>query len=309
MNTENIIITSSMRNATKSILKTVEDDGFMAIHGPIGIGKTTLMRRTIGHFEEQQNKYAVIHLHEMGYKSITINGIMDFMIKSLTHFQEHAHRGQIAMQLQLKKILIDVSRSKKIILAIDDAQDLNPERVLRGLKKMRELSFGSRMHLFSTILFGQKKLGNIIAERREINYRVKAIEMKEFNQKEKEEYVSILGIKLNSKVRPLFIKYSPGTPAGIASYLEELLNEAYLLGKTEITKEVFTARLYRWIERLRLELGYSKARMAKILGCDRATLNKIEKGESALETAEKLKNIAAEFAKNTGINLEKISNL
>jgi hypothetical protein len=212
------------------------------------------------------------------------------------------------MELQLKNLLRDHSEHKKIILAIDDAQDLDPDKTLRGLKKLREISWGSRMHLFSIILFGQPILKTLIDERPEIRYRINRIELKGFTKDEKEMLLKNYGIKLNSPVKAKFLKTCPDTPAGILNYYHELLEDAHDLKEKEITLNTFNHRLYQETEYWRKEFKMSQAKFARdVAKCDPATYLRFKRNEISEDRKSRIKEAVDKYLIDKGINSDEIS--
>ena len=135
-NKEDIYFSTDFSVAQTSIIDIVLEDGWMALIGSIGAGKTTIMREAIELLNKSERIKAV-DVISLDRERLKISGIMSAMILDLS--EETPKRMQEFRERQLRRILGEVSREHKIALLIDEAHLLWPPTLL-ALKRLRELA-------------------------------------------------------------------------------------------------------------------------------------------------------------------------
>ena len=206
-----IVATQSFVKAHKRINAAVRSEGFVAITGNPGMGKSFIKEMTLGKYREKGAKYEVIEFPAMAKNREITGAIMSNMIRTLS--AERARGDIIARTTQLTRILLDVSRTRSVILAIDEAHDLNPD-TLYGLKKIHELG-REGSSLFTILLFGQPKLITMISPR-ELCQRIDHYEVDELSQEESAEFLKLWDISIPSvKAFDRFYNHSGKTPLSI----------------------------------------------------------------------------------------------
>jgi type II secretory pathway predicted ATPase ExeA/uncharacterized protein YlaI len=191
-----LIPTKSFVKASGMIHKVVKKNTMCAITGDAGIGKSTLRQIAIGKYAESK-RYKVVHVHAGIIQSQDETGsIVSQMIRSLS--PEQPKRNGLQQNAQLTKILQTVSDKYRIILSIDEAQELS-RKTIYGLKKIHEL--GSSFQggeLFSIVLFGKPALVSHLEEY-EVGYRIQNIEMLPMSEAEIKNLLKVNGITFKNE--------------------------------------------------------------------------------------------------------------
>lgn len=223
------IRTSNFIATEKFIKETIGRNGFSAVIGEKGTGKSHTMRQVIGAYE-QKGGYSVITITPMDEKVKNITQIMSAMIEDISG--ESPRRDVEARRRQLRRILGD--STKKIILSVDEAQDLH-KSTLRGLKKIHELGFGTKDKLFSILLFGQESLKDRISDD-ELKPRIRRQLMKGLTDKEKMEFID--SSQFNDKSLAIFLKRTRKTPLSVITAYDELMVIRDDLGRKKIDEQI-----------------------------------------------------------------------
>ncbi|MCL2154074.1 MAG: ATP-binding protein [Leptospirales bacterium] len=247
------IKTSNYIAAEKFIKETIDRNGFSAVIGEKGSGKSHLLRQIIGSYENKGG-FTVIPITPMSEDVKSITQIMSAMIEDISG--ESPRRDVEARRRQLRRILGDTN--KKIILAIDEAQDLH-KSTIRGLKKIHELSFATNDKLFSIILFGQDTLKDRISDD-ELRPRIKRHLMKELTEKEKLSFIDTS--QFNEKALQIFIKSTRKTPLSVISSYENLLMICEDLERKKIDEQITGDYFYSNTREALLALNMSCKKIA-----------------------------------------------
>jgi len=229
------IRTSNYIAAEKFIKETIDRNGFSAVIGEKGSGKSHLLRQVIGSYENKGG-FTVIPITPMSEDVKSITQIMSAMIEDIAG--ESPRRDVESRRRQLRRILGDTN--KKIILAIDEAQDLH-KSTIRGLKKIHELSFATSDKLFSIVLFGQETLKDRISDD-ELKPRIKQHKMKELTEKEKLSFIDTS--QFNDKALSVFIKSTRKTPLSVISSYENLIMICDDLERKKIDEQIVNDYFY-----------------------------------------------------------------
>ncbi len=247
MRNEIIIRTHNFIKADTFIDELVKRNGFGAVIGEKGAGKTFMLRKLIGAMAEKKNHYRVVEVEPMTEGSRNITSIMSALVEDISG--ESPRRDIEARRRQLKRILAERVDSMKLVLAIDEAQDLH-KSTLRGLKKLHELGFGMRDRLFTIVLFGQNNLKDRIADD-ELRPRVKRILLAKLTEAEQLKFVDNAD-HFTKKGLDLFLENTQKTPLSVAnSYgdLRDIQLEAGL-GKIDenLVNDYFTADVREYLQ-------------------------------------------------------------
>ncbi len=227
-----IINTANFSNAKNEIYKTLNKKGMLAVIGEKGSGKTTIKRQIVGAMQEKTNKYKVVEICPIESESKNITQIMSAMISDIS--SENPKRDTEARRRQLRRILGEASENYEIILAIDEAQDLH-KSTLRGIKKLHELGFGLKDHLFTVIFFGQNSLRDKISDD-ELRPRIKKLKMKNLTQNEKKKFIENSKI-FTKEAYDIFIRRTRPLPLSVVVSYNDLLDMQEELELKQITKQ------------------------------------------------------------------------
>lgn len=221
-----MVATRSFVEASRLIKDITQSNGMAVIVGPPGIGKTTLQNIAIGRYSEVA-QYCVVDLKVTAKINYDIIGsVKNVMIDAL--LKETPRRDMIAKDIQLTRGLKNVSKSKRIILSIDEAQDLHGDS-LYGLKKIHELgksistTLDNRTNgfLFSVVLFGLPSLLSKVKPR-ELGMRFTKYEMGAFNLLETKQFVNLRGIEFTERNYNNFFNLAQGNPEMSNKYIESI---------------------------------------------------------------------------------------
>lgn len=284
--TGGVVPTSNFVEADKKIRRTVRKDGMLAVIGSTGLGKSHIRRISIGSLEERNN--LVVNVDGLSSKNKEISAaLMRHMIKSLTG--EGVRQDIVARTMQLKRILMTLSQSHKIILAIDEAQDLHSD-TLYALKKMHELGGNSsREFLFSIIFFGKDSLSSLIRPR-ELGLRIDTHLMQPLSTEEVKKFFRFFGLVLDKTAEKRLASMVTPTPAAIKAAAAEI--KAFLPGKQNISEDDIQS-FYRRTRKDRVdELGYSLSDLVVLIRRERGievnktTISKSLNGKLNTKTAQ-----------------------
>ncbi len=215
-----LIPTRSFVKASGMIHKAIKTNTMLAITGNAGIGKSTLRQIAIGKYAESP-RYKVVHVHAGIIQSNDETGsIVSQMIRSLS--AEQPKRNGLQQNAQLTKILQSLTTKYRIILSIDEAQELT-RKTIYGLKKIHEL--GSNFQegeQFAIILFGKPSLSAHLEEY-EVGYRIKNYEMQPMNEVEIKNLLIENGIKFKKETSDKnFYKETEGIPLKAINLIKKI---------------------------------------------------------------------------------------
>jgi len=290
-----IVATQSFVKAHKRINAAVKTNGFLSISGHPGMGKSFIKEMTLGKYRETRSRYEVIEFPAMAKNREITGAIMSTMIRSLS--AERARGDIIARTTQLTRILLDVSRTRSIILSIDEAHDLHPD-TLYGLKKMHELG-REGTSLFSILMFGQPKLGSMISPR-ELCQRISLYEVEELTADEAQEFLKLWGISITSdRAFERFYSHSGKTPLAI-KHAVAVMKTFMAEGETKATEDIVVRCICGDLREKMKEAGitysdnirYIEEKTGKRF--DKSTISKSLSGELLTKTADDIRALTAQ---------------
>lgn len=230
---EIIIRTHNFVKAETFITELVKKNGFGAVIGEKGSGKTFTLRKIVGAMSEKKNHYRVVEVEPMTEGSRNITSIMAALVEDISG--ESPRRDIEARRRQLKRILAERADSMKLVLAIDEAQDLH-KSTLRGLKKLHELGFGTKDRLFAILLFGQNNLKDRIADD-ELRPRIKRISLAKLTEAEQLKFIENPD-HFTGKGLSLFLEYTQKTPLSVKSSYDDLRISQIETGRGKIDEHM-----------------------------------------------------------------------
>lgn len=185
---DDVLATPSSQKALNKLLDAVKHQKFVALHGPVGSGKSTLKILLVQELKRRQNyliSEPVIIDKEKCRPSNIINAMFDDFqyAKSRSNAMKRISpiKGDLEERTRWVNALfhLKVREGKKLVLIIDEAHGLRTD-TLRSLKRFHELQDGFQK-LLSIILIGQEELVSLLSgnfELREVSARINMIEMK-----------------------------------------------------------------------------------------------------------------------------------
>lgn len=273
-----IVATRAFVAVDRKIRDTVRNDEMLAVYAPTGTGKSKTLDISIGRMQGSGRNFI---MRTTAYNpGADISGsIINIMISEL--MQQKPRRDILARLTQLKAGLLEHSRSKKIVLVIDEAQDMHPQ-TLYAIKKLHELgSSVMRRNLFSVILCGKPALQNLITAE-ELTFRFSVHEMQPLTKAEAADYFRLRKVKLPDADALASITHRCGTrPAALSTTCNLLLA---MSGGEKITAEIIRNFLRRNYRDAMTELRLSDRKVAeeiyKLNGVrySPSTINKVTNG-------------------------------
>jgi len=126
---------------------SIQSRGMVSIVGDRGIGKSEAVKAALATLDA-----TVVMVRPADKERLLISDIEQELIFALS--DEHPRRGKVIRTMQLRRILGEASRKKKVVLVIEEGHRLHGQ-TLRSLKTLRELDWMGEAKLFSVILVGQ----------------------------------------------------------------------------------------------------------------------------------------------------------
>lgn len=150
---EDIMDTKEMSRAEKKIMNAVDRGGWIAVTGPIGSGKTTLIKRVEGKLAKRRDialvKPRTIEKQFLGASHVCDSILTDLGAAEMLHRRTLEHKARLVGRV-LEEAYKD---NKRVILLIDEAHLLRADALL-ALKRIFEFEIGFKK-LLSIILVGQ----------------------------------------------------------------------------------------------------------------------------------------------------------
>lgn len=260
---ENMIVpveTQNVRAVKNAVRSAVNNNGMMAVVADVGSGKTTMFNYLADYWNSNPQKFRVITVKAFESINTKIGVIMRLMMESVNS-DVHVPRG---IERQYKVLTDELfrftrNRSNRVILMIDEAQDLNYQTFM-DIKKIHEIAGNGMKNMFSVILFGKphRKWDKLYAGP-EIGYRMNMVLLEDLTQ---DEMVRIAEQRFSlsfasDTVRKRFavsVKYK--TPLGIEFFSKALKKE---LGLDEGESAHVNAELVTKIPMLSLKIRAKQA--------------------------------------------------
>jgi ABC-type dipeptide/oligopeptide/nickel transport system ATPase subunit len=216
-----LVPTKSFVKASQLIKRAVAKNTMLAISGEAGIGKSTVREISIGRYSESFDRYVIIK-PEAGIVYSQVDktaSIISMMIEKLSSIKPA--RDVVKRIDQLNEAL-KFNRTKKIILVIDEAQDLS-QTTMYGLKKIHELNqrFKSGAS-FSILLFGKPSLKSKLNDY-ELGYRIEQYSMQSMDKEEMKAFLNNKKVKFKmDRLYESFYQSTKGLPLSAKKTVDEI---------------------------------------------------------------------------------------
>ena len=126
---------------------SIQSRGMVSVVGDRGIGKTKAVKAALVNLDA-----LVVKIRPADKERLLISDIEQEIIFKLS--DDQPRRGKVIRTRQLRRILGEASRKKKVVVVIEEGHRLHGQ-TLRSLKSLRELDWMGEENLFSVILVGQ----------------------------------------------------------------------------------------------------------------------------------------------------------
>lgn len=179
---EDILDLKDLRAAERKILNAVDKNGWVAVTGPVGSGKTILLKKVEGRLAGKKDvvivKPRIIEKQYLGASHVCDSILEDLGTSSVLHRATLEHKARL-----VGRTLEEVYRDgKRVVILIDEAHLLRPEALL-ALKRIYEFEVGFKK-LLSIVLVGQSRLARELKsnfELAEVSQRVDLYELGSLN--------------------------------------------------------------------------------------------------------------------------------
>ncbi|WP_027390883.1 ATP-binding protein [Chrysiogenes arsenatis] len=144
-----VFATADGLRVMRILTMAVESQAMVCICGERGIGKSKAITAALSKLGVHQ-----VHVTRGQKERITIGDIECALVLDLAPDGESPKRGGEARSRQVRRIVGEVSRKRKIVLVIEEAHRMHSS-TLRSLKTLREIQWMGNSELFSVVLVGQ----------------------------------------------------------------------------------------------------------------------------------------------------------
>ncbi len=217
-----------------------ENKGFVAIFGEVGTGKTTLCRSFLNNLDHNIKAAYIFN------PCLTDVELLQNINDDLGVLSNSESKRYLIDELN-KYLLGERQQGNKVILIIDEAQNLTP-KVLEQLRLLSNLETDTEK-LIQIILIGQPELGNILSrsDMRQLKQRITVDwELLPLSKSETSSYIKhrikIAGgngkLTFANGALGRIYKYSKGIPRLINVLSDRALIIAFTLGKKQITSKI-----------------------------------------------------------------------
>lgn len=179
-NISEVFTTEKLDVCLGHIMDSVKFQGFTAVIGDVGEGKTITKRRVVDTCNNSGGRLRILWPEFMNMEKVHSGSIASFVLRQ---FGVSAPRDLVARAERLKQLLVSLSaEDKSVALGFDECHRLDP-RLLTALKNFWELGDGGFDRYLGLVLFGQLRFKEILAlpEYREISERLDIVRLPSLN--------------------------------------------------------------------------------------------------------------------------------
>lgn len=195
---EEVFVSPEFREIIDRVIDAVHYQGFIAVTGPIGAGKSTL-RALIEDQIENNHNLRLVWPEFFDMAGVTTRAIAESI---LMEFNSNVPRSNVRMGNAVKSLLSNLYKDgKRIAIAFDEVHRLN-DSALSSLKNFLEMNSGGFQRYLGVIMFGQPIFESRLRDPRfqELVERIVPIRMPEFQNSAHgylEHRLKIIGADVN----------------------------------------------------------------------------------------------------------------
>jgi len=239
------------------LIRAVQRQHFLALVGPVGAGKTTILD-DVRYWMLRQERFDVVQVMNVDRQHVTVKDVIYAVIETLAGSTERPRNSCESRSRQARRILVESrERDRYPVILIDEAQNL-PGQTLRALKVLydhHEPRLGFR-RVMSIILSGQAEVAvagensrDLAAKLRspsldEVSARIYVVRLQAMSEKRLVEYLTwkihraggsngVIRNDAGARLAELRIT----TPAKIARAMPAVMQLAFDLGDRKVTAQ------------------------------------------------------------------------
>lgn len=164
---DTIFMNGNLEDVKYAIKDLINKKKFIAVTGPIGSGKTTLMHEIETELEKDENNY-IIRPQIFAPAKTTESSLIEAMIRDMSEGAEIVRGNYEKKANALGKMFSDmVPQGRNFIVIIDNAHEL-PDRALKFLKRIYDREVKLKK-LVSIVLIGQVELDQKLRNNHELS--------------------------------------------------------------------------------------------------------------------------------------------
>ena len=221
--------TADRARIRRIVSMAVADNAMLAVVGMRGMGKT---RSAVDAIRRLGLQPVVIDFPDQG--RLLIGDIERTLVMELS--DETPRRSKDARKPQLRRILGEASRQRKIVVVIEEAHRIHP-MTLRALKTLRTLDWMGQQELFTVVLLGQS---DPLHKRgvSEVRLRADSVQMQGLTAKEAGDYIraAVGGIFKEKAVAAVTRLAGCRNFLELQSILVRLMGRAMVEGRSKVDK-------------------------------------------------------------------------
>ncbi len=175
-NVSEVFVWDELRQIFDRIIDAIQYQGFVAVTGNIGAGKTVL-KSWIEETVSNNNSLEIIFQENFDTPKITPNSVARSILEHFNYRKIPIDGG--SKTRAVKRLLAERSKNTSVAIAFDECHKLNPQ-TLSSLKNFLEMNSGGFRRYLGVVLFGQPAFETNLNESREIAERMVLIRIPVF---------------------------------------------------------------------------------------------------------------------------------
>jgi len=179
---------ADLKAVRTAVADCVKRNGWLAVVGPVGAGKTTSTRAALAAMPGVR----VVEPISLDRERTRIGHVLEACIDDLSE-DERPRQSMEACSRQWRRLVGEASARERIVLLVEEAHRLHRSTLI-AIKALREVGWAGRCPLVSVVLVGQVDLESRLRRVREVRLRVKRHTMQGLTQAEVGAYLKWLGV-------------------------------------------------------------------------------------------------------------------
>lgn len=152
-----VFASAPLNSILERVADTINYQGFTAVIGEVGSGKTILKHRVMEMADKSNGRMRLLWPKFSDMERVAPGAIVSFILES---FEQKVRRGLVASQRQLEVLLANLhEQGVRVALGFDECHHLN-DTTLIALKNFYELGTGGFEKYLGIVLFGQPRFVN-----------------------------------------------------------------------------------------------------------------------------------------------------